>query len=314
MNFVFLMDPLHTVIAEKDTSLALMVGAHERGHKVFFLPDGGMTRQNGKTIFNGVFLTPQLDSKAPFIDQKAKTLIEDEVDVIFVRSDPPFDGEYLLNTWLLDLLPKRITVINDPAGIRSANEKIWATQFTRLVPPTCVSRNRGDILAFIQEQGEVVAKPTDGYGGRSVFHIRKADSNKNVILETLTGRWSNEIIVQKYVPESKSGDKRILLLDGEPLGTLLRVQKEDDHRHNFFAGGKPHKTDINKRDLQIIEELKPHLKKLGLYFVGIDILGDYLTEVNVTSPTCLREINALYGLKLHQQVIEFAEKLAKNKR
>ncbi|HLF17711.1 MAG TPA: glutathione synthase [Candidatus Omnitrophota bacterium] len=313
MNFIFLMDPLHTVIAEKDTSLALMVGAHERGHKVFFLPDGGMTRQNGKTSFNVISLTPRLDPKAPFADQKAKILSEDDVDVIFVRSDPPFDGEYLLNTWLLDLLPQRIAIINNPSGIRTVNEKVWATQFTDLMPPTCITRNCEDMLAFIKKHADVIAKPTNSYGGQSIFLIKQNDPNRNVILETLSKNYSQEIIVQKFIPEAKKGDKRILLLNGELLGAMMRVQTGDDHRNNLFAGGKAQKADVNKRDREIISVLKPHLQKLGLYLVGIDILGDYLTEVNVTSPTCMQEINKLEGSKLHHQVIEFAENLTKKK-
>jgi len=309
MNFLFLMDPLATVLPHKDTSLALMVGACERGHKVYFLPDGGMTRKGQRTIFNVVSLIPSFDAANTFSHQQQCVLTEDEVDVIMIRSDPPFDAEYLLNTWMLDLLPKRIKVINDPAGIRGANEKIWPTQFAGIMPPTCISRQRDDIQKFIAQQGDVVAKPTNGFGGQSVFHIRQGDSNKNVILETLTKYWTHEIVVQRFVPEAKKGDKRILLLNGEPLGAVMRIQAEDDHRNNFFTGGKPHAAQINDRDRVIIDHLKPHLRTAGIYFAGIDILGDYLTEVNVTSPTGLQEMNRLYNLKLHHQVIEFVEKM-----
>jgi len=314
MNFLFLMDPLHTVHPQKDTTLALMVGAHERGHRVFFLPEGGMTRHGAATLFNVVSLKPSFDPTRMFNDQQKQVLQEQEVDAIFVRNDPPFDQEYLISTWLLELLPKYIAIINDPQGIRTVNEKIWVTQFTDLIPPTSVSRNKHDILSFIQQQGDVVAKPTDGFGGQSVFHVRKADTNRNVILETLSKNWSREIIVQSFVAQAKDGDKRILLLNGEALGAVLRVQEEDDHRHNFFAGGKPHQAHISKRDTQIIEALKPHLLSLGLYFVGIDMLGDFLIEVNVTSPTCLREMNELYSLRLHHNIVEFAEKLVEKKR
>jgi glutathione synthase len=314
MNFLYLMDPLHTVHPQKDTTLALMVAAFERGHKVFYLPEGGMSRHDGKTLFNAISLKPSFDPQALFTDQLKQVLQEEDVDVIFVRNDPPFDADYLMSTWLLDLLPGYIAIINDPTGIRTVNEKIWASQFTSLMPPTCVARNKHDILSFIQRHGDVVVKPTGGFGGQSIFHIRMGESNKNVILETLSKNWTSEIIVQRFVPEAKNGDKRILLLDGEPLGAILRVQAQDDHRHNLFAGGKPHKADITPKDREIIQTLKPHLKALGLHFVGIDILGDYLTEVNVTSPTCLREMNELYGLQLHHQVVEFAEKFVEKKR
>jgi len=314
MNFLYLMDPLHTVIMEKDTTLVLMVGAKRRGHKVYFLPNGGITRVNGKTHFHVVEVTPQLDKQNPFIEHQSSVLTEDEVDVIFIRTDPPFNYDYLENTWLLDLLPERVAVINDPKGIREANEKIWTTQFTSLVPPTLVGRNRKDLMDFLKDEDEIVIKPTDGHGGRSVFHVKDDDMNANVILETLTDHWKKNVILQKYVPESQDGDKRILLLNGEPLGAVLRLHAEDDHRNNFFSGGQPLATKITDEDLVIIDAIKPALVARGLYFVGIDILGKYLTEINVTSPTCLQEMNRLYNQQLEDQVIEFAEKLVDQKR
>jgi len=312
MNYVFLMDPLHTVKMEKDTSFILMLGAHARGHQVYFLPDGGITRDNGQLRFRVVEVTPQIDQNQPFIENKPTVLTEDNVDIVMIRSDPPFDEEYLLNTWLLDLLPDTIPVINTPSGIRTANEKIWAMQFTELIPPTLVARNRDDLLSFLAEEKDAVAKPTNGFGGQSVFRIKNGEKNTNVILETLTQDFKREIIVQKYVQESEQGDKRILLLDGEILGAVLRVHSEDDHRNNFFSGGEPQATEVTDREKEIVDVLKPHLKTLGLYFVGIDVLGDYLTEVNVTSPTCLQEMNRLYDVQLEQKVIEFSENLVKH--
>jgi glutathione synthase len=309
MKFIFLMDPLETVKFEKDTTFILMVGAHNKGHEVFFLPKGGLTLKNGKVIFHTTKVTPQLVEHQPFVIDRPVTLTDDEVDAVFVRTDPPFDHQYLMSTWLLDRLPARVKVINSPNGIRTVNEKIWATQFTSLVPPTIVSSDKHDLLSFIKEEPDVIAKPTDGYGGQSVFHIHPGQGNTNVILETLTDRWSKEIIVQRYVPDSKDGDKRILLLNGEPLGAVLRKHSADDHRNNFFAGGKPLAAEVTARDREIISVLKPELQKLGLYFVGIDIIGQYLIEVNVTSPTCLQEMNRLYDVTLENKVIEFVEKL-----
>jgi len=308
MNFLFLMDPLQTVIMEKDTSFLIMIGAHRRGHKVFFLPDGGITRVKGQLHFHVIDVTPQLIKEKPFIENKTTVLSQDDVDVIFIRSDPPFDQQYLINTWLLDLLPKHIPVINQPSGVRTANEKIWATQFEELIPPTLVGRNRKDLLSFLAEHGNVVAKPTDGFGGQSVFHLKQGETNVHVILETMTQDYNNEIVMQQYIEDSEKGDKRILLLDGEPLGAVLRMHAEDDHRNNFFSGGIPLDADINERDQEIIETIQPKLKELGLYFVGIDIIGSYLIEINVTSPTCLQEINRLKNLQLEDRIIDFAEK------
>ncbi len=311
MKFVFLMDPLETVNMEKDTTFILMCGADQRGHEVYFLHKGGMTLKNGSLNFHVIKVKPQKILHEPFVIDKSANLSENDISALFIRPDPPFNGQYLMATWLLEKLSTKIPVINSPRGIRTVNEKVWATQFTSLVPPTIVSCNRHDLQAFLKEEPNVIAKPTDGFGGQSVFHIHNNHSNTNVILETLTGGWEKEIIVQRYIPEATGGDKRILLLNGEPLGAVIRKHSEEDHRNNLFAGGTALKAEITKRDLEIIAVLKPELQKLGLYFVGIDIIGDYLIEVNVTSPTCLQEMNKLYNLTLEDKVIEFVEKLIK---
>jgi len=303
------MDPLETVIFEKDTTFMLMLGAHHHGHEVFFLPEDGISLIAGKVFFHVTRVIPQLESHQPFIKEGDLTLSQDDIHAVFIRPDPPMDEQYLANTWLLDHLPRSIAVINNPSGIRTVNEKIWTAQFKDIVPATIVSANKHDLLAFIDQHQDIIAKPTDAFGGQSVFHIEKGNTNTKVILETLTKRYDKPIILQKYVPESKNGDKRILLLGGEILGALLRMHEEGEHRNNFFAGGKPMPATINARDKKIIDTLRPHLQKLGLYFVGIDILGDYLIEVNVTSPTCLQEMNRLYNLKLEEKVIHFVEEL-----
>ncbi len=312
MKFVFLMDPLEAVKFEKDTSLMLMLGAKRRGHSLYFLPQGGIFLKEGQVYFKVTPVVPQSFKKKPFVLDSPLVLFELEVDAVFVRTDPPFDEQYLLDTWLLDRLPARVAVINHPGGIRTVNEKLWAIQFTSLVPPTLVTRQREKILGFLKKYTEVIVKPTDSFGGSSIFYIKKGDKNTHVILETLTRQFKRYIIAQKYIPAAKKGDKRILLLNGEPLGVLLRVHAPDDHRNNFFAGGHPEKAVITARDKKIISVLKPHLQKLGLYFVGIDIIGDYLIEVNVTSPTCLQEMNRLYNQRLEEKVIEFAERLVKS--
>lgn len=309
MNFVFLMDPLHTVVMEKDTSFLLMLGSARRGHKIYFLADGGITRLNGKLHFHAIEVTPQRDAKKPFIERESVVLKETGVHAVFIRSDPPFDEQYLLNTWLLDLLPKHIPVVNRPSGIRTVNEKIWATQFTSLVPPTLVGRNRKDLLNFLKKEKNIVAKPTGGHGGQSVFHVLSGGPNTHVILETLTRNWQKDIILQKFIPESKDGDKRILLLNGDPLGAVLRMHAKDDHRNNFLSGGKPLRAEVTARDRRIIAALKPHLQELGLYLVGIDVIGGYLIEVNVTSPTCLQEINRLDGTRGEDKILDFVENL-----
>jgi glutathione synthase len=219
-----------------------------------------------------------------------------------------------MNTWLLDRLPSHIPVMNAASGIRAVNEKVWVSQFTSLVPRTLISRDRSEMMRFIAREKNVIAKPTDAFGGQMVFLVKKGDSNINVILEALTQRGTKEIILQQYIPAAAKGDKRILLLNGEPLGAVLRVHAAGEHRNNFFAGGKPVAAKITARDKEIIAALKPHLIRMGLYFVGIDVIGDYLIEVNVTSPTCLQEINRLYKKRLEDKVIDFVEGLIEKRK
>jgi glutathione synthase len=311
MKFLFLMDPLESVIFEKDTTFMMMLGAHARGHEVFFLPEDGISLVEGKVYFHVTKVIPQPIAHMPFKKEYPARLSQDEIHAVFIRPDPPFDERYLMNTWALDHLPKHVAVINSPSGIRTVNEKIWASRFKDITPPTLIYANKEDLLAFITKYKNVIAKPANGFGGQGVFHIIKGDTNTKVILETLTERYNRAIVVQKYIPESKKGDKRILLLNGNILGAVLRMHAEGEHRNNFFAGGKAMPVTINARDKKIVSILKPHLQKLGLYFVGIDILGNYLIEVNVTSPTCLQEMNRLYDVKLEERIIAFVEKLVK---
>jgi len=305
------MDPLETINYKKDTTFMLMLGAHARGHEVYYLPEDGISLMEGKTYFHVIKVTPQAIEHLPFKEEHTSHLSQDEINAVFIRTDPPVDERYLMNTWLLDHLPKHIAVINDPSGIRTVNEKVWVSQFKNITPPTIISANKGDLLSFIARHKNIIAKPTNAFGGQSVFHIEKGSTNTNVILETLTERFNKAIVVQKYVPEAKNGDKRILLLNGKILGAVLRMHGDGEHRNNFYAGGKPMPAKITANDKKIANILKPHLQKLGLYFVGIDMLGDYLIEVNVTSPTCLQEMNRLYNVKLEEKVIDFVEKLVK---
>jgi len=245
----------------------------------------------------------------PFKEEHAARLSQDDIHAVFIRPDPPVDELYLMNTWLLDHLPKHIAVINNPSGIRTVNEKVWVSQFKNLTPPTIISANKSELIGFIAKHKNTIAKPSNAFGGQKVFYIEKGNTNTNVILETLTDRYNKAIVVQKFIPESKNGDKRILLLDGKILGAMLRIHEEGEHRNNIYAGGKAMPATVNARDKKIAGILKPHLQKLGLYFVGIDILGDYLIEVNVTSPTCLQEINRFNNVRLEEKVIDFVEKL-----
>jgi len=231
-------------------------------------------------------------------------------DAIFMRKDPPFDIPYLHATQLLDLAQQEgAFVLNNPAGLRAANEKLYALNFPAVIPPTLVSQNPNRIKDFLEELGgEMIIKPIDGHGGSGVFYVHRQDRNLNSLLETATREGREQIIAQRYLPEVRQGDKRLIVLNGTPLGCTLRVPRADEHRGNIHVGGTCVKAEVTPRDREICRELAPRLRQDGLYFVGLDIIGDYLTEVNVTSPTGVQEIDALNNVRLEAQVIDFVER------
>jgi len=314
MRFAFLMDPLETVNVEKDTSFILMVGAERRGHEVCYLPRGGISLcPRGEVVLDVVPVVTRDDPAEPFVCRRTVRLGAAEVEAIFVRSDPPFDESYLRDTWLLDRVPRRTVVINEPAGLRAVSEKLWVTRFTELVPATLITRHRDLYQEFLDRHQEIIAKPVNAFGGAGVFLVRRGDTNAAVIFETLTAAGATELIAQPFIPQAREGDKRVLLLDGEPLGAMLRIHCDSDHRNNLFAGGKPSAVELNPRDRQIAARLRPELQRLGLHLVGIDIIGPYLIEVNITSPTGMQEIDRLTNQRLEDQVIAHVEGLVKRR-
>jgi glutathione synthase len=215
-----------------------------------------------------------------------------------MRQDPPFDMAYITATHLLEHIHPSTLVVNDPAEVRNAPEKLFVTHFADLMPPTLITSDRARIAEFRREHGDIILKPLYGNGGAGVFHLRPEDENLNAMLELFTQLYREPVIVQRYVPEVRGGDKRIILVDGEPAGAVLRLPAEGEARANFHAGGRPAKTTLSARDREICELIGPALKERGLVFVGIDVLGDYLTEINVTSPTGIQEIDRLDGVKI----------------
>ncbi|WDE96097.1 glutathione synthase [Lentisphaera profundi] len=325
MRFVFLMDPIESVKARTDTSFIFMLGAQRAQHEVWFCATRNISILDGKVHMSAERLKviePQglydLDGtenpQGPFEVLESRTLIDCEIDAVFIRTDPPFDSGYLMNTWMLDHLPDTTAIINSPQAIRDVNEKIWCAKFTEFTPRTLITSNMDLYLKFLTEEKQVIVKPCDGFGGLGIFRIEEGKANVRVAFETLSNRGQEEVIVQAYVKEASLGDKRILLLNGEILGAVLRVHGADDHRNNFYAGGSAIACEITEREQEICDALKPWLQEKGLYFTGIDFLGDKLTEVNVTSPTCLQEMNRLYDLKLEDKVVAFVENLIISKR
>ena len=315
MNIACLMDPIENINPDKDTSYAILKQAESMGHSLFYVPKNGLSLISSpiqKVLFQASKITTQTKSKHAFKRiETSKNYEEKDIDICLIRTDPPFDEAYLHNTWILDQCQHTI-VLNHPTGIRSVNEKIWATQFHNLMPKTLISSNIKQCKAFIKDNKKAVIKPTDGFGGQSIFIITDTDQNINALLETVSQNETKAIICQEYIPEASVGDKRILLLNGEPLGAILRKHSADDPRNNFFAGGTALKSEITSIDLKIIEAIKPFLLKENLFFVGIDIIGEKLIEINVTSPTCLQEMSALNNKNLAQKIVSSLEQLSKN--
>jgi glutathione synthase len=309
-KFAFVMDPLHTVLVDKDTTFVMMLESQARGHQIFFVGLKDMYCVGPRALCRAYRceVSRAAVGHYRFLDDGAETPL-DAFDAIFMRKDPPADSNYIYATMQLSLADSRRTfVMNSPEGLREANEKLYQLNFPSVIPPTLVSYEIPRLKRFLDEQGgEMVIKPLDGHGGEGVFVLNHGDRNLNAILETATHQETRPIMAQRYIPEVRKGDKRLIVLDGEPLGCTLRVPMAAEHRGNIHVGGTCVKADVTERDREICRVLRPRLQRDGLYFVGLDIIGDFLTEVNVTSPTGVQEINRLDGVKLEEQVIDFVE-------
>ena len=308
-KFAFIMDPLEHALVDKDTTFVFMLEAQFRGHEIYFLSIRDLYAR-GPKVFARARQCEVMRGKPHhrFLDDGAEYPLE-TFDAVFMRKDPPADAAYLYATMLLSLVDSRRTfVINNPAGLREANEKLYSLNFPDAIPPTLVTYEIPRLKSFLDEQGgEMIVKPLDGHGGEGVFLVTTKDRNLGAILETVTQYESRLIMAQRYLPEARNGDKRLIVLEGEPLGCTLRVPREDEHRGNIHVGGTCVKAPVTARDREICRVLRPRLEHDGLYFVGLDIIGDYLTEVNVTSPTGVQEIDRLDGVNLEAKVIDFVE-------
>jgi glutathione synthase len=303
------MDPLESVLPDKDTTFAFMLESLARGRELFHLGLKDLFA-HGNRVF-GRARRCAVMRETPhfrFLDDGAQYPLE-HFSAIFMRKDPPADAPYLYATMLLSLTDRDHTfILNEPAGLREANEKLYSLNFPEAIPPTIVTYEISRLKQFMGEQGgEMIVKPLDGHGGEGVFHAHSGDRNLNAILETVTRFETRPIMGQRYIPEIRDGDKRLIVLNGEPLGCMLRVPRDDEHRGNIHVGGNCVKADVTERDRELCRMLRPHLERDGLYFVGLDIIGRYLTEVNVTSPTGIQEIDRLDGVNLEAKVIDFVE-------
>ncbi len=307
------MDPIADINYKKDSTMAMLWAAQDRDWQLYYMEQHDLYLDRGvaraKMAALQVFRDPARWYQLDEVEDRELA----ELDVILMRVDPPFDNEYIYTTYLLEEAERRGTlIVNRCQSLRDCNEKVFATRFPQCCPPLLVSADKQRLRAFHREHGDVIFKPLDGMGGEAIFRVRDSDPNLSVILETLTGHGRQTIMAQKYIPEISEGDKRILVIGGEVLPyCLARVPLAGESRGNLAAGGEGRAQPLSDRDRWIVEQVAPSLKALGLIFVGLDVIGDYLTEINVTSPTCIREIDAAYDLDIGGQLMDcIAQQLA----
>ena len=301
------MDPIGSVNIDGDSSFALALEAEARGHRLFHYLPQALSLAEGKVLARASALSVRRQKGNHYSLGPAHILDLSTIDVVLMREDPPFDMAYITATHILEHLQPGTLVVNDPVSVRNAPEKLLVTHFSALMPPTLISADRAQIADFRRRHGDIIVKPLFGNGGAGVFHLRPDDSNLAALLDLFGERSPEPVIVQRYLPEVRQGDKRIILIDGEPRGAVNRVPAAGETRSNMHVGGRPEKAILTTRDREICAAIGPTLQRQGLIFVGIDVIGDYLTEINVTSPTGLQEIDRFDGTCLEAAIWDVIE-------
>jgi glutathione synthase len=304
------MDPIQSIHYKKDTTLAMLWEAQKRKWDIFYFEQKDLFLRDGVPFGDAKRLVVAHDPSAWFEFQGDIQLLLSELDVMLMRKDPPFNEEYIYTTYILEAAERQsVFVVNKPQALRDCNEKFFATQFPNCTPPTLVTQSIEKLHAFKDEYKDIICKPLNGMGGASVFHVREEDANASVIFETLTRGGTLYTMAQTFIPEIKSGDKRIIMINGEPFPhALARIPQGNDWRGNLAAGAKGVAQVLSERDRFICDQVGPELRKRGLYFVGLDVIGDYLTEINVTSPTCVRELDTATDSIICESLMDFIEK------
>jgi glutathione synthase len=299
------MDPIETIKPKKDSTLAMLLAARKRGWGIVYLRQQDLEVRGGAPRGHGKLLTVQDDPQHWFELGDAWQGGLEDLDVLLMRKDPPFDMEYIYTTYILELAERRgLLVVNKPASLRDINEKMYTAWFPQCTPPSLVTRSRGALIEFLQEHGKIVLKPLDGMGGRSIFVVTAGDLNVNVIIETLTDHGAVFTLAQRYIPEITQGDKRVLLIDGEPVDfALARIPAPGESRGNLVMGATGEGRPLTARDRWLCGEVGPVLAAKGVLFAGLDVIGDYLTEINVTSPTGIRELDRQFGIDIAAKLI-----------
>lgn len=294
------MDPIDRIQFKKDSSLAMLWAAQQRGWQLVYMEPEDMYLNGGQARARSRNLTVRMDPNDWYSFESEDDIALGDLDVILMRQDPPVDREFLMATYILSAAEEQgALVVNPPATLRDCNEKLFATQFEDLTPPLIVTCSSARLRAFYAEHKDIIMKPIDGMGGSSIFRIKENDGNLGVIIETLTEHGTRQAMAQKFVPAITQGDKRILMIEGEPVPyALARIPSAGENRGNLAAGGRGEGRELTDRDREICARVAPVIKAKGLMFVGLDVIGDYLTEINVTSPTCIRELDAAFGIDI----------------
>ncbi|MEI8396021.1 MAG: glutathione synthase [Rhodospirillaceae bacterium] len=302
------MDPVESINIDADSTFVIALEAQRRGHRLFYYQPKHLTLRRDKLVAYGWPLTLERQKGAHFSLGEPRTVELADMDVVLLRQDPPFDLAYITSTHLLEHLPSRVLVCNDPVQVRNAPEKLLVMRYPELMAPTLVTANREEIEAFRNEHEDIIVKPLFGCGGAGVFHLKPGDENLSSVLELFGQLYPREpLMVQRYLPEIRNGDKRIILIEGEPVGAVSRMPQCGEARANFHSGGQAARTMLTERERAICTAIGPFLRANGLLFTGIDVIGDYLTEINVTSPTGLQQINRLDGVCLEALVMDAIE-------
>ena len=304
-----IMDPISGIATYKDSTFAMLLEAQRRGHEIWYMEPGDLTMSDGVALGHMRILEVRDNTDDWFTLGDSENRELALLDVLLMRKDPPFDMDYVYTTYVLDLAEKAgVTVVNRPRSLRDANEKCFITQFPQCCVPMLITRSSQEIKVFAAEHGLCVVKPLDGMGGESIFRVQPDDPNLNVILETITAKDQDLVMVQRYIPEITEGDKRILVVNGEPVPyALARIPGEGDFRGNLAKGGTGVGVELSERDRWIVGQVAPELVKRGILFAGLDVIGDWLTEINVTSPTCIRELDAQFGLNIAGDLFDALE-------
>lgn len=300
LDIVVVMDPIGSIKIAKDSTFAMLLEGQRRGHRLWYVKPGGLSLDGGRALANVAPLRVRDDKNGWFELGDWSQIELGAGHVVLMRKDPPVDAEYLHDTQILSVAQRAgAFVVNDPQGLRDYNEKLAALLFPQCCIDTLVSRDPAELKAFVQRHGQAVLKPLDGMGGRSIFRAAAGEPNLNVILETLGDGGRHLVMAQKFLPQIKDGDKRILLVDGVPVDyALARIPQGDEFRGNLAAGGRGEGRPLSERDRWIAAQVGPEMRARGMLFVGLDVIGDYMTELNVTSPTCIRELDEQFGLNI----------------